>query len=144
MSAAATRRDHKQFCETEDWDLVRDARGRAVRHHVTYELHLQDGRILRTRVSRPVNGDSYGPGLWSTILKDQLDVTAEQFWACVRDGVLPPRPGATAPVLAETLPASLAWQLVHTLGLSGDEVSALTREQAVARMVEHWATPPPD
>lgn len=50
----ATRKDHESFCRTEAWELVRDAQGRSTSHHVTYKLPLHDGRILRTRTSRPV------------------------------------------------------------------------------------------
>lgn len=88
----ATRKDHDCFCQTESWELVRNAQDRPTSHHVTYKLALHDGRILKTRISRPVtsHGD-YARSLWAHILRDQLDVTSEEFWACVNDGVLPDR-----------------------------------------------------
>nr|MDQ3359991.1 hypothetical protein [Actinomycetota bacterium] len=57
------------------------------------ELERHDGRVLRTRVSRPANRESYGPALWKPILTEQLSVTEEQFWACVKDRRLPDRGG---------------------------------------------------
>ena len=51
----STRQDHEKFCGAEGWGLVRDARGRTGTHHVTYELGLPDGRVLRTRISHPVD-----------------------------------------------------------------------------------------
>src|SRR4051794_41203434 len=62
--AVATRDDHQRFCAVEGWVQVRNARGKPVRHHETYELSLFDGRILRTRISRPVNRTTYGPAMF--------------------------------------------------------------------------------
>jgi hypothetical protein len=129
-----------RFCETEDWTRVRDARGRASGHHaVTYELHLRDGRILRTRISHPPDASTYGPSIWSHILRDQLDVDEETFWACVRDGVKPRRGEEETP--AEALPADLAHLLVTRLHLSSAEVAQMSREEAIARMQQYWSQP---
>ena len=57
------------------------------------ELELPDGHVLRTRISRPANRESYGPALWKVILTEQLSVIEEQFWACVMDRELPDRGG---------------------------------------------------
>ncbi len=113
---APTRKDHEAFCLAEGWQPVADARARTGTHHVTYELHLHDGRILRTRISHPVNRDGYGPGIWNHILKDQLDVDEAAFWACARDGVRPDR-GAPEPP-AEGLPADLLHLLITRAHLS--------------------------
>lgn len=60
--------------------------------HVRYELALGDGRILRTKISHPIGKrDTYGIDLWKRILRDQLCVTEEQFWACVNGGIRPER-----------------------------------------------------
>lgn len=96
---APTQEHHDTFCERERWTLVRGATGRPVRHHRTYEFELWDRRVLRTRISKPVDGSTYGARMWSHILREQLDVGAPAFWACVRDGVLPDRgaPERTVP-----------------------------------------------
>lgn len=138
---AGTRADHNRFCVTEEWDLVRDARGRGVRHHVTYELSLPDGRRLRTRISRPVNKTTYGPGLWRTILREQLAVGENEFWACVNDSVLPER-GLAGPTPQTTLPAGLAYQLIHQVGLEEKVVATMSLEHAMAVMAEFWSRPP--
>lgn len=59
--------------------------------HVTYELTLHDGRILRTRISHPVDRTTYGAGMWSHILRDQLDVSEGEFRDCVLEGRVPAR-----------------------------------------------------
>lgn len=141
MSGAASRREHKQFCDLEGWDTVLDARGKKVSHHITYELALNDGRVLRTRISRPANNDTYGPSLWTAVLRDQLDVTEAAFQDCVQRHVLPPRPGtATAPAAAG-LPASLVHQLKATLGLSDATVASMSKQDAITRMSAYWSQP---
>jgi hypothetical protein len=135
----ASRRQHQRFCQIEGWAEVRSARGTATQHHITDELTLADGRVLRTRISRPANNTPYGRGLWSHILTDQLQVTAEQFWDCVHNGKPPQRARPSAPPSdARTLPASLAHQLVHMLQLTSDEVARVTLDEAVQRMKAHW------
>lgn len=140
VSRPASRRQHQTFCESEGWELVRNAQGQAVRHHITYKLPLADGRILRTRISRPANSENYGPALWSAILgPHQLDVTEAEFWACVERGIMPIRPGAPPAVPAAALPADLVYQLLHKAKLTEQEVAALTRQQAIGRMTEFWS-----
>jgi hypothetical protein len=105
---------------------------------VTYELHLHDGRILRTRISHPVNRETYGPGIWSHILRDQLDVDQATFWACVQDGEKPDR-GAPEPP-PEALPADLVHSLLTKVRLSEADVAAMSKEEAIARMQQYWTT----
>lgn len=135
----ATRSDHQRFCEREGWALVRDARGVAVSHHRTFELALPDGRILRTRISLPPDRTDYGPRLWSHILRDQLEVSEQEFWACVRDGVAPAR-GAIA-VDIERIPAALVYQLVVKYGVSEAEVGRMTRAEVLAALEARWSEP---
>lgn len=134
----ATRADHDAFCRIEGWTRVRDARGRTGTHHVTYELALPDGRILRTRVSHPVDRSDYGAALWAHVLRDQLDVTEAEFWACVKKRVQPSR-GAPQPS-ERSIPASVVHRLLTELGLTEREVARLTRAEALARL-EGRATP---
>lgn len=135
--------DHDAFCRIENWVRVRDARGRPVRHHVTYELSLPDGRILRTRISRPVDTTTHGPSLWRAILRDQLVVSEPEFWACVRDKHLPDRGSPTPAHRENALPAGLVHQLLHVAGVPEAEVRIMTLEQALDAMNAHWSAPPP-
>jgi hypothetical protein len=139
---APTRSDHQAFCTTEGWEPVRDSTGKTGTHHVTYEFHLHDGRILRTRISHPPNRTTYGKSIWSHILRDQLDVTDAQFWACVRDGVKPNRGKPEVP--ADAIPAELVHLLITRLGLNDAEVASMRKAEAIARMQEYWNKPPAD
>lgn len=132
-----TRQDHDKFCATEGWTAVRDARGRTGTHHVTYELHLPDGRVLRTRISHPPDRTTYGASIWRHILRDQLDVSDDEFWACARDGIRPDRGLPEAPSAA--LPADLVFLLISRVGLAESEVAAMTKAEAVERLDLYWA-----
>ena len=135
------RRDHNRFCQVEGWTEVRNARGKNVGHHITYELALPGARILRTRVSRPANSETYGPSLWGHILGDQLEVSEAEFWACVTDGKPPDRGAPTDEAPANALPASLVYQLIHEAGVPETEVAEMTLERAMEVMTAHWSKP---
>lgn len=132
-----TRRDHDTFCRVEQWHPVRDATGRSGTHHVTYELELPDGRVLRTRISHPVDRTDYGPSLWRHVLRDQLHVDDATFWACAQDDIKPDR-GAPSPP-PHALPAELVHLLISRVGVPGSEVAAMSKQDAVARLDRYWA-----
>ncbi|WP_328990585.1 hypothetical protein OG394_30405 [Kribbella sp. NBC_01245] len=135
-----TRQDHAQFCETEGWQRVRDARGRTGTHHVTYELTFADGTVARTRISHPVDNSDYGPAIWKHILRDQLKVDEATFWACVQDGKKPDRGGPKIP--AEALPADLVHLLITRVGLADSDVAGLSKAEAIARLQQYWSDSP--
>lgn len=133
----ATREDHDDFCTTEGWALVRGATGKPVAHHRTYELALLDGRILRTRISRPVDRTQYRDSMWPHILRAQLEVTADEFWECVTDKILPQRSRqATSP--RKSLPLYLVEGLARH-GLSLKEIGAMSEDEAKARLHKIWS-----
>jgi len=134
-----TRAAHLEFCVSEGWRRIRDARGRTGTHHLTFELDLPDGAILRTRISRPPDRSGYGASVWRHIPRDQLDVSEHDFWACVQDGTKPPRGMPEAP--QEALPAEIAFLLVRKVGLSEGEVAAMGKDEAIARLQRFWTEP---
>jgi hypothetical protein len=131
-----TRQEHEKFCKVEGWKPVRDARGRKGTHHITYEFALPDGRILRTRISHPVDRSIYGPSIWSHILRDQLHVSESDFWNCARDGVKPDRGMPEPPT--EALPADLVHLLITRVGITESEVGAMSKADAVERLNRYW------
>jgi len=134
---AASRADHERYCAIGVWTKVRNARGKTGTHHVTYELALPDGRVLRTRISHPPNRTTYGAALWAHILRDQLEVSEEEFWKCLETGTPPDRGEEVEK--REALPADLIFQLVHRFRVPEQEVKQMTKAQAVARLQECWA-----
>lgn len=135
---APTRRDHLRFCEIEGWTVVRSGTGKRSTHHETYEFELPDGRILRTRISRPPDRTGYGAALWSHILRDQLQTSPEEFWQCVRRGEPPARSARPAP--QGTIPTDLAHLLKNRVGLSDDQLAEMSRQAAVERAQRYWMT----
>lgn len=118
---------------------MRNAIGAPVRHHQTFELALPDGRVLRTHISRPPDSkQTYGRHLWSHILKDQLDVTMDAFWACVRDGAIPER--GVPPLPAETIPADVLTILINR-GISEKAALGMSRAAALDLMHELLSKP---
>ena len=135
---AATREDHDDFCVAEKWQLVRGASGQPVRHHRTYELTLWDGHILRTRISRPVDKSTYSAGMWTHILRTQLAVDTEAFWACVRDKKLPDRGAPETVTQREPLPLYLV-RALSELGVDESESLTLTAAEAAQLLSEKMA-----
>lgn len=121
--------------------MVRNARGQKVGHHLTYELGLDDGRILRTRISHPVNEVTCGASLWHAVLREQLDVTEEVFWACVQHKELPDRGGVESQPAEKALPAELVYQLIFEVGVPEAAVRQMTMPEAVAALQEYWSRP---
>ena len=136
---APTRAAHERFCKTEGWQVVRSAAGKRNTHHATYELRLASGDVLRTRVSRPVNKQTYGRTMWAHILRDQLEVTEQEFWDCADHRIVPDRGGAPTSE-PRGVPTEVLYQLKHRAGLPESEIAALAREQATERLNEFWAT----
>lgn len=134
---AASRRDHLTFCRHENWQEVRNATGGRVAHHVTFELQVADGRVLRTRISHHPGKQTYGPGLWKRILRDQLDVDDAAFWACVNDKIAPPR--GAPPTPREGIPVDLYRLLTGRAGLSETSVRAMSTQEAIAAAAEYWS-----
>jgi hypothetical protein len=122
---------------TEGWVQVCNTRS-STGHHVTYELALNDGRVLRTRISHPPGRQTYGPSLWAHILRDQLGIAEEEFWACVESGVQPQR--GTPEPRAEAIPAGLIHQLLAH-GVPEAEIRTMTPAEAIQRMSDIWSTP---
>jgi hypothetical protein len=130
-----TRADHQQFVFNVGWQQVPST------HHETYELDLPDGRVLRTRISRPPNKTTYGARIWAHILRDQLDVTADEFWTCVRDGVTPERsPTDGVEDVDDAIPVDVVKLLVSRVGLTRRDLIGMTREEAIARLNDYWST----
>jgi hypothetical protein len=129
------RKDHEQFCLNEGWTPVRNARGKSG-HHVTFELTLPDGQVLRTRISHPPNRQTYGPGMWAHILRDQLHVGEDEFWACVREKKVPQR-GRSEPTMP-SIPAGVVAQLLSH-GVEESAVRRMSRAEAIERLNLIWS-----
>jgi hypothetical protein len=105
-------------------------------HHVTFELMLPAGRILRTRISHPPNRQTYGPSLWAHILRDQLDIAEGEFWACVQEKKVPQRGSGQSTM--PSIPAGVVAQLLSN-GVPESEIRQMSRAEAIERLNLIWS-----
>jgi hypothetical protein len=131
---------HRKFVETEGWVKKGTSRGSAkTGDHYRYHLTLSNGDVLTTRVSHGP-GQMDDPKAVAAILRDQLAVSEDDFWRCVEDGILPPRPQpAISKPAGEVLDAKLVRNLIRKVGMTEEEISQLTKAAAVARWQRYLA-----
>lgn len=133
-------RAHKKFVETEGWEKKgKSGSSRETGDHYRYTLTLATGDVLYTRVSHGA-GQLDDPNLIAAVLREELQVTEKQFWACVNRGTIPPRPKLLqTDSSVEKLDAKLIRNLIRRVGLSLDEIEKLTKEEAVERWQRYLA-----
>ncbi len=139
MRLPSTAHFHR-FCEVDEWEIKKTARGKKAGDHTRYSKTLPDGTVLSTKVShgRRDIGDA---DLFSHILRTQLQVTAEQFWDAVDHAAKPQRPGAEPkPPPKEAIPFDLARNLLTRVGVSQAELALMSKEEAVARWHEYLSS----
>ncbi len=126
--------------EQEGWKKSGTGRGASkTGDHHRYTLALANGDILSTRVSHG-KGQIGDPRLVAHVLRDQLAVTEEDFWACVERGTLPPRPQPPSPPASEeVLDAKLVRNLIRRVGLTERDLAGLSRDEAVQRWNDYLA-----
>lgn len=127
----ATFGDLKHFVERDGWteepNLVRGRRRTG--DHRRYRKDLADGDVFRTKVSHSLR-DEIGGDLFRHILRDQLHVTEERFWAVVR-GRSSASSERTTLEPART-PAWLVQRLIFTCGIPEEQIRRMTVEEALA------------
>lgn len=80
--------NHRAFVTVEGWERAGELGG-----HINYLLRVNPPfAVLRTGISHGSNGTEYfDPGITSTIVHQQLQVTQAEFWACVNERKPPER-----------------------------------------------------
>lgn len=124
--------------EIEGWEPVTGATNETG-DHLRFQLRVGDD-ILRSRISLPPSAKhTYGRHRWRHLLRDQLKVTEEEFWACVKDGKLPQRSQPAAVTREAAIPVEVVNLLIHRVGLDESEVRSMTRQEAIERLTRYWA-----
>ncbi len=126
----------RKIVVTEGWEDKDKQAGRRKGDHHRYVLQLADGRMLYTRVSHGPGGID-DPGLLAVVLRDQLQVTEEQFWDCVRHGTRPPRPGSPPTRPERRLDGKLAWNLNKKAGVPLERLAELDQQEALELWLEY-------
>jgi hypothetical protein len=141
-----TKADLKRFCGIDGWSETTEAtrRGGATKKrgdHFRYRKILDDGTILRTRVSHGRGPAFDDPGMWSHVWRDQLGLESEdQFWQALRTRQPVPR-GHSEPTPPDA-PAKELWLvefLVHVTGIPEADVLAMDEDEAMKRYLAHVA-----
>jgi len=135
--ASPTFGDIEEFLAADGWRPIRVGGRR--QWHLHYEKLLADGRLLQTQISHS-RTKTISPGRFAAILREQLEVSREQFWQAIRTGEPVERPVD----LDEPEPAveHAAWVirlLLEELHLSTDEIASLSTEEAIDRVHAHWS-----
>lgn len=127
----------RRFVAVEGWqDKDALSRKKAGDHH-RYVFTTPTGERLYTRISHG-RGQIRDPGLFEHILRDQLKVEAEQFWAAVDRGEAPRRPTPASAVAGPgAMDAKLARALITKAGLSPGDLVGLSQDDAV-RLWQEW------
>lgn len=135
--------DVEGFLRADRWTLVKvKQRGRRRMRHVPYEKMLSDGRVLRTRISHD-RGASISPGRFRAVLRYELEVTREQFWAAIRTGepVNRIQEEPDEPEKPADHPAWVVAVLAGKLHLGHEEIARLSPEEAQQKVEDYWSRP---
>lgn len=127
--------DLRRFCELDGWEETTKRRRNP--DHIRYRKVLDDGRVLRTKVSHG-RGSIEDPGLWSRIWRDQLALDSEdEFWQALRTGRPVDRSAApSAPPSGPSKPGWLVNSLIFVAGIPEEEVERLSIKEAKRRWLE--------
>jgi hypothetical protein len=71
------------------------------------------------------------------MLRDQLAVAEDEFWACVDHGKVPERGGSPRP--SASIPSEVVYQLVVRFRVPENEVAQLTKAEAITLLQQKWA-----
>lgn len=130
--------DIEDFLRADEWrKLETGERGGARSRHVFYEKVLAGGRVLQTHVSHS-RQKTVSAGRFGSILREQLEVSRDEFWRCVQTQTPVDRPVPTD----DPVPEHDAWVvavLVADLHMTADEIGKLSPEQVRRLVEEHWS-----
>ena len=127
----------REFLRLDRWTFLRRTK------HEFFEKVLDGNRVLTTHLSFS-GSKSPSPRQFDQMLRDQLEVSREEFWAVIREKRPADRPSSPLPVVP-SLPdwMVLAIRNVPPRYLSDKELATMTRAEAQAALEEIWGRSPP-
>ncbi|MCX7429309.1 MAG: hypothetical protein NTW96_27260 [Planctomycetia bacterium] len=137
--------DVRRFCAVDGWEeKAKRARRKGGDHYASVKT-LDDGQVLYVQVSR--GSGAYGdPNLVRFMFREELKVTAAEFWLAVDKGIPPARGRASQSHdrQDESVPYDLVRNLTTRAGYSLDEVLQLGKLEAVRAWNEFLTEGGPD
>lgn len=123
------KKDLRRFCQLDEWEKTNATSP----DHDRYRKYLDDGTILRTKVSRGRGPIVRNPTLWAHIWRHQLGLNSEdEFWDALHNG----KPVQRDQLIAESRePQMETWlfdALVRTFGIAEGKVLAMNEDEALA------------
>jgi hypothetical protein len=123
----------KRFCEQDRWDSKRRT------DHWRFTKKMPDGSLARTKVSFGA-GQLNDAKLFAAILRDQLRVSADEFWRVVDRGGPAIRPSPVSPEIPAELPAWLVTQLMKE-GIKAEDLKRLAENDAKTLLISLRSKP---
>jgi hypothetical protein len=132
--------DVERFLGVDDWrQTPASERGGRRQSHIFFEKELPDGRILQTHISHD-RSSAISPGRFSTILREQLEVSRAELWQAIQSGEPVKRPVETDAV-GEAVEHE-SWAIAVLVGehhMTPEEIERLTEQDAIDLVHKHWS-----
>jgi hypothetical protein len=131
----------EKFLQVDGWvRLQAGSRGGSSEDHIFFEKVLPDGRVLQTHISHSRRGRP-SAGRFAAILRDQLEVSREQFWTALRKGEPVDRPAVFDESERVEHEAWVVAVLARELYMTIEQIAALSIDDAKQRVLDHWSHP---
>jgi hypothetical protein len=138
---APTWGEFEKFLGVDGWiRLQAGSRGGRSEDHIFFEKVLPDGRVLQTHISHSRRGRP-SAGRFGAILRDQLEVSREQFWTALHKGEPVDRPAALDESERVEHEAWVVAALARGLHMTAEQIAALSIDDAKQLVLDHWSRP---
>lgn len=132
--SAPTWGDLAKFCKADQWNPPRQTK------HAVYTKVLADGTSLMMETSRGKDSENIGHGLFHFILREELQVSEDEFWQAIKTGKPAARPAHPAPAPAAPKPgAGMVFQLRRYLHLTDAQIEPLSKDDAIRMLQEYYS-----
>lgn len=138
IPTSPTHGDLEEFLKADGWAEV--THGGSRQRYIFFEKVLAGDRLLRTHISHD-RGKTMSAGVFSQILKEQLEVSRQEFWETIRNGEPVSRPVETDEIEVFEHPAWVVNVLVGEMHMSAADLAELSTEDAERLVHEHWGRP---
>ena len=125
-----------RYVQVEGWEDKDKKSGKKTGDHHRYLFTAPTGERLFTRVSHG-RGQIHDRDLFEHILREQLRIDEDQFWAAVDRGVKPTRPSPTPTNPEGALDAKLVRNLLTKVKVTPSQLVGMTHDQAI-KLWQEW------